>query len=44
MLRKLILGTTAALALATAAQADEAFLSMNWDDIVAQAREEGQVT
>jgi putative spermidine/putrescine transport system substrate-binding protein len=44
MLHKLILGTTAALALATAAQADEALLSMNWDDIVAQAREEGQVT
>lgn len=44
MLHKLILGTTAALALATAAQADATLLSKSWDDIVAQAKQEGQVT
>ncbi len=44
MFRSLILGTTATLALAAAAQADEALLSMTWDEIVAQAQEEGQVT
>jgi putative spermidine/putrescine transport system substrate-binding protein len=44
MLRTLILGTAAALTLAPAAMADDALLSMTWDDIVAQARAEGKVT
>ncbi len=39
-----ILGTAAVLALLSAtAQADEALLSMSWDEIVAQAKDEGEV-
>lgn len=48
MMRRPILGTVAALAIAPvhapAAQADAALLSKSWDEIVAQAKEEGEVT
>ena len=42
-MKRTLLATAAALALAAPAAADEALLSMSWDEIVAQAQDEGTV-
>lgn len=44
MLRKLFITTALVGATAGTAFADQSLLSMSWDDIVAQAQAEGQVT